>query len=49
MSVIISSIDDWNRAAAASFLVIGIAYAAAALGAWLLIHRPERNSVAASL
>ncbi|QTI71496.1 MFS transporter [Gordonia polyisoprenivorans] len=41
MSVILSSANDWNSAAAVSFLVIGVAYATAAVGAWLLIQRPE--------
>lgn len=35
MSVVLTTITDWNCGPAVSFLVIGIAYLAAALGAWL--------------
>jgi DHA2 family methylenomycin A resistance protein-like MFS transporter len=42
MSVVLGTITNWNRSAGVSFLVVGIAYLAGGIGAWLLISRPER-------
>lgn len=42
MGVVLGTISDWNRGPAVSFLIVGIAYLVAAVGAWLLIVRSER-------
>jgi DHA2 family methylenomycin A resistance protein-like MFS transporter len=47
MSVVLGTITDWNRGAAVSFLILGIAYLAGAVGAWRLIVRSERLEAAA--
>ncbi|MFJ4655824.1 MFS transporter [Nocardia sp. NPDC088792] len=41
MSVVLTTITDWNHGPAICFLVIGIAYLAGAFAAWLLITRSE--------
>jgi DHA2 family methylenomycin A resistance protein-like MFS transporter len=47
MSVVLGTITDWDRGAAVSFLILGIAYLAGAVGAWRLIARSERLEAAA--
>ncbi|MBO4253533.1 MFS transporter [Streptomyces griseorubiginosus] len=49
MSVVLGTTADWNRGPALCFVLIGIAYLAGAVGAWLLIARSERNEVAVAV
>ena len=42
MGVVLGTISNWSRGPAVCFMVIGIAYLVSAVGAWLLISRPER-------
>lgn len=42
VSVVLGSVSDWTRGPAVSFLVIGLAYLAGAIGAWRLITPSER-------
>ncbi|MFE3856462.1 MFS transporter [Streptomyces griseorubiginosus] len=46
MSVVLGTTTDWNRGAALCFAAIGVAYLAAAAGAWLLIARTEHREAA---
>ncbi|PAZ14786.1 MFS transporter [Streptomyces sp. SA15] len=46
MSVVLGTTSDWNRGPALCFAVIGVAYVAAAAGAWLMIARAEHREAA---
>ncbi|WP_234468370.1 MFS transporter [Streptomyces sp. MBT62] len=46
MSVVLGTTSDWERGPALCFAVIGAAYLAAAVGAWLLIARAEQREAA---
>ncbi|WP_244317484.1 MFS transporter [Streptomyces bauhiniae] len=46
MSVVLGTVSDWNRGPALCFAVIGVAYLAAAVGAWLMIARAEQREAA---
>ncbi|WP_052868622.1 MFS transporter [Streptomyces niger] len=48
MSVMLGTVSDWDRGPALCFLIVGAAYLAGALGAWLLIIRPERLEATAT-
>ncbi|MGW2281305.1 hypothetical protein [Streptomyces sp. NPDC001770] len=42
-----AAVRDWNRGPAVCFLLVGVAYVAAAVAAWRLIMRSERHEAAA--
>ncbi|WP_317452087.1 MULTISPECIES: MFS transporter [unclassified Streptomyces] len=46
MGVVLGTTSDWDRGPAWCFAVVGVAYLAAAVGAWLLIARGERREAA---
>jgi DHA2 family methylenomycin A resistance protein-like MFS transporter len=49
MGVVLGTVSDWNRGPALSFLIVGLAYLAAAAAAWLLITRAEHLETAAAV
>ncbi|MEW2304711.1 MFS transporter [Streptomyces sp. NPDC006655] len=49
MSVVLGTTSDWNRGPALCFALIGVAYLAGAVGAWLLIARSERREAAVAV
>ncbi|MFD5541369.1 MFS transporter [Streptomyces sp. NPDC127079] len=49
MSVVLGTTSDWNRGPALCFVLIGVAYLAGAVGAWLLIARSERREAAVAV
>ncbi|MGW1468075.1 MFS transporter [Streptomyces sp. NPDC002308] len=48
MSVVLAAVQDWNRGPAVCFLLVGVAYVAAAVAVWRLIARSERREAAAA-
>ncbi|MCX5400909.1 MFS transporter [Streptomyces sp. NBC_00102] len=46
MSVVLAAVPDWDRGPGVCFLLVGVAYIAAAACAWQLITRSERREAA---